>query len=329
MATSRRCAIKRATSFAAYTWNQLAADVRTHGRRPGAKLGVKPERPRDPGLENRYEWIVLDLAIHFRSADHVAVHSTLTGPQIAYQIDHSGAKLVARVSGTEQARKAGPVADQLSADIRSSHVFADCCPNKMGKARRSQTLSKSKRDVARPKALPRGRKRAIAETKPGRPGHDPLHLGHDGRAEGRDAQPAKPDVEHVHAVLDVRLQIEPGDIAPVLAALVSHIFARTSDLLPVDGVRGGELALAQSREATIIADCQAIKPTHDQRRAVFLRQVAPRTCKTRAWPTSPARCKGLLGGRMKMCCDLAARALPTTSPTFSTRTASCMVQGYG
>ena len=39
--------------------------------------------------ENRYEWIVLDLAIHFARGVHVAVHRVLSGPQIAYQIVNS------------------------------------------------------------------------------------------------------------------------------------------------------------------------------------------------------------------------------------------------
>ena len=58
----------------------------------------------------------------------VAVHATLTGPQIAYQIKDSGAKLVI-VSGNDQAAKLAAVTD-LPTDIR--YFSIDACSEKIG-----------------------------------------------------------------------------------------------------------------------------------------------------------------------------------------------------
>jgi len=54
--------------------------------------------------ENRYEWILVDLAIQLLGAIHVPVHAPLTGHQIAYQANDSAAAL-AIVSGQDQASK--------------------------------------------------------------------------------------------------------------------------------------------------------------------------------------------------------------------------------
>jgi long-chain acyl-CoA synthetase len=62
--------------------------------------------------ENRYEWIVLDLAIHLAQAVHVAIHSTLSGAQMAYQIRDSGAQL-AVLSTPEQAAKIASAVTEL------------------------------------------------------------------------------------------------------------------------------------------------------------------------------------------------------------------------
>lgn len=46
--------------------------------------------------ENRYEWLIADLAMHVVGAVHVPIHAPLTGEQAAFQIRDSGTKLLAR-----------------------------------------------------------------------------------------------------------------------------------------------------------------------------------------------------------------------------------------
>ena len=64
----------------------LAATLHAVGVRPGDRVAQVSE--------NRYEWIVVDLALHLLGAVHVPIHVTLSGEQIAEQIAESGARVV-------------------------------------------------------------------------------------------------------------------------------------------------------------------------------------------------------------------------------------------
>src|SRR5262245_29297349 len=81
--------INRNGKYEWLTWNDVAADVR---RLASALVALKVQ----PGdrvahvSENRYEWIITDLAIQFARAVHVPIHPTLAGPQIAWQLRHCG-----------------------------------------------------------------------------------------------------------------------------------------------------------------------------------------------------------------------------------------------
>ena len=90
-------------TFRSLTWAEVAHDVR-RAALALVRLGVKPGDRVVQVSENRYEWIVVDLAVHLARAVHVAVHAALSAPQIAYQILDSGARL-AIVSGGEQMAK--------------------------------------------------------------------------------------------------------------------------------------------------------------------------------------------------------------------------------
>src|SRR4051794_35580321 len=83
---------KQGGSFEWRTWDQFAVDVRRFAAGLIA-VGVRPEDRVAHVSENRYEWIVTDLAVQLCRAVHVPIHPTLAGPQIAWQINHSGAKV--------------------------------------------------------------------------------------------------------------------------------------------------------------------------------------------------------------------------------------------
>src|SRR6478672_9310426 len=75
-------AIKREDCFHWLSWNDVAAAV----RQLAAALAASGVKPRDRVAlvsENRYEWIICDLAIQLARAVHVPIHPTLTGAQIA------------------------------------------------------------------------------------------------------------------------------------------------------------------------------------------------------------------------------------------------------
>jgi long-chain acyl-CoA synthetase len=64
----------------------LASVLRTAGIQPGDRVAQISE--------NRYEWIIADLAMHLAGAVHVPIHVTLAGEQMAEQIAACSAQLV-------------------------------------------------------------------------------------------------------------------------------------------------------------------------------------------------------------------------------------------
>ncbi|HEV3138194.1 MAG TPA: AMP-dependent synthetase/ligase [Pirellulales bacterium] len=308
--------IKRGQKFETLTWNTIANDAR---RTAAAliKLGVKPGDRVIQISENRYEWTLLALAVHYARGIHVAVHSTLTGPQIAYQIVDSGAKLVV-VSGPEQARKLAEVAEQLPGDM--SYISFDECEERIG----SQAITRlaaveAQVNPAEGKAI---EKLALEN---GRPADLATIL----YTSGTTGEPKGVMLSHrnltfnSHAVLE-SFTLDKNDLRLNWLPL-SHIFARTSDFYMWIAA-GGELALAQSRE-TVIADCQALHPTYINGVPYFFDKVY-RYLHDQGLADTPGALQGMLGGRVKMCCAGGA-ALPDHVAEFFQRNGVVLVQGYG
>src|SRR5262249_55961613 len=65
------------SGFQSLTWSQLAHEVRrlAAGLR---KAGVQPGDRVAQVSENRYEWILTDLAVHMARGVHVALHAALS-----------------------------------------------------------------------------------------------------------------------------------------------------------------------------------------------------------------------------------------------------------
>jgi long-chain acyl-CoA synthetase len=104
--------VKRAGVYRWRTWGEVARDV----RRAAAvlrRLGAEPGDRVIQVSENRYEWIVCDLAIQLVGAVHAPVHAQCAGPQLARCINHSGARLVL-VSDQLQWDKLACCRDQLA-----------------------------------------------------------------------------------------------------------------------------------------------------------------------------------------------------------------------
>ena len=98
----------------------LAAELRAAGIAPGDRVAHVSE--------NRYEWIITDLALHLAAAVHVPIHVTLSGPQIAEQIRDSGAKLafvsnqsLTKIRANLRDQRADPVARRIPAIRRRPH----------------------------------------------------------------------------------------------------------------------------------------------------------------------------------------------------------------
>lgn len=308
--------IKQGDKFVPYTWNQIAADAR---RMAAAlvRLGVKSGDRVVQVSENRYEWIILDLAIQLARGIDVAVHSTLTGPQIAFQIINSGAKVVV-VSKSEQAQKLFGRDLHLPANIQ--YLSFDPCIETIGNSPIRQ-ISEIEAGVTDDEGLA-VQARALKDSTP----DDLATIIY---TSGTTGEPKGVMLSHRNLVSNCRgvleaFIVEPDDLRVSWLPL-SHSFARTSDYyLWIAG--GGELALAPNREA-LIADCQALKPTHLNGVPYFFDKVH-RYLLDNGLADKPGALKAMLGGRMKLCCGGGA-ALPDHVADFFNKSGVVLVQGYG
>ncbi len=309
-------AIKRNGKYHWLTWNIIASDVY---RLAAAlvSLGVEPGECVAHVSENRYEWLVTDLAIQFARAVHVPIHPTLSGPQIAWQLHHSGCRFVF-LSGPHQAAKLTPLADELprtlqffSYDPNDSAItalqvtsFNDLCQNatssdghRLEKLARNHTTASSLATIlytsgttGEPKGvmLTQGNLASNACTTVAAFGDDPTAL---------------------------RLGFLP----------LSHIFARTCDMYCWIA-EGSRLALAESRE-TVIADCHAIHPTHINAVPYFYDKVYRSLCAAGKHET-PGAIKAALGGSIQRLCAGGA-ALPDHLYDYFLTQGVPILQGYG
>ena len=156
-----------------------------------------------------------------------------------------------------------------------------------------------------------------------RPRHDSVHLGHDRRTQGRDAQPSQPVVQLPRSSIK-SFDVGTGEMRLCWLPL-SHIYARTSDYY-LWVAAGGELALSESRD-TILADLQVFKPHYLNGVPYFFDKVM-RGLQEKGLADKPGILAGMLGGRMKLCCA-GGTALPDYVAAFFESSGITLVQGYG
>jgi long-chain acyl-CoA synthetase len=217
------------------TWGEIGRDVEALAgelRLAGVARGDRVAQV----SENRYEWIVIDLALHKLGAVHVPIHVSLAGEQIAEQIALCGARIVF---------------------VSRSKLVERIAPN----LRHGETvLVHDEQEYGQEKPL-LGKPAVVSQSPAHSPQPDDLATilftsGTTGRPRGvmlsqrnlawnaaatADAHGGSPD--------QVRINILP----------LSHIYARTCDLYTWV-YRGSKLVLAESRE-TLVRDCQLVQPT--------------------------------------------------------------------
>jgi len=305
--------VKRGGQFVALDWNALARDAR-RAAVALRRLGVEPGDRVVQASENRYEWIIADLAVHLARGVHVAVHATLSGPQIAYQIADSGARLVL-VSGPEQLQKL-PRAEGLPPGLtfvsfepcaaagESARLFADLMADVSEADGRSIEAEAAAHTTAGDLATILYTSGTTGEPKG-------VMLSHGNLASNALAALAAFGVEND----DLKLCWLP----------LSHIFARTSDLYTWIG-GGHEMALAESRD-TLLADCATVHPTVMNGVPYFYDKVF-RWLRDQGRADEPGALRAALGGRMRHCCSGGA-ALADHVAEFFARQGVPLVQGYG
>ncbi len=297
------------------TWQELAQQV-LQAAAGLAGLGVQPGDRVIQVSENRREWIVCDLAIQFARAIHVPIHAPLTGPQVAYQIKDSGARIVL-VSTDEQARKLAATCDALPDGLtivsfdstttvvgdKQPIVFADVCASNQdtGDSMVASALQRITADslatilytsgtTGEPKGVMLSQRNLTSNT--------------------------LATIESIaHEPEDVRLNFLP----------LSHVFARTCDLYTWIA-SGCQLALAQSRE-TVIRDCQEFRPTILNGVPYFFDRVR-RYLVEEGRADEQGSLQEAFGGRLRLCGSGGA-ALPEHVYEFYQQRGIPILEGYG
>ena len=263
--------------------------------------------------ENRYEWILVDLAIQLLGAIHVPVHAPLTGHQIAYQVNDSAA-VMAIVSGHEQASKLDNVelSDQLvlmSFDTVSTDRAYEDLPG---------TAEKIPDEVGD----------AIMQERVGNP-LDTTSVATILYTSGTTGEPKGVMLSHHNLVCNTLSSMEnfdaSGDDVHLNFLPLSHIFARTCDYYAWIAT-SNRLVLSQSRD-TIIEDCHAMKPTQMNGVPYFFDKLH-RVLKEQGREDEPGSLRDLLGGNMVRC-NSGGAALAEHVYDFFTGQGLYLLQGYG
>ncbi|MFQ3592861.1 MAG: AMP-dependent synthetase/ligase [Gemmataceae bacterium] len=283
----------------------LAAALVAHGVQPGDRVGLL--------AENRYEWLITDLAILMAGAVTVSPHAPLTARQVHYQFDH--AEVVwAFVSDAGQAAKLASLRAELPrlqgivsfdpvADLLSWHGFAERGRQALAQAgpqlqRRRETLGPD--DLA-----------AVIYTS------------------GTTGQPKGVMLTHGNLLSNTLagLQRKPHEAGDLILSWLpyTHIYARTVDHYGAL-VAGVPLALAVSPE-TLVENLAETQPTHMACVPRFYEKILAAVAPL-PFEESARRLRGIFGPRRKWLSSGGA-ALPVgVAQAFAQRDVP-IYEGYG
>ncbi|HTN74506.1 MAG TPA: AMP-dependent synthetase/ligase, partial [Pirellulaceae bacterium] len=302
--------------FHAITWRELQISVDAV---VGVllKLGVQPGDRVAQLSENRFEWLLLDLACALMQAVHVPLHASLSAAQAIEQISHSGAKLVA-VSTKEQATKLAHVMSHWPAGL-TVIGYVDC-GEIIGAAWRGQLTE------------------LCQQTTPGESWEvvndfarniTPQTLATILYTSGTTGEPKGVMLTHGNLVSNATAQVtafgEQPDEVKFNFLPLSHIFARTCDLYGWL-VRGGELVLASSRE-TMMAEIALFRPTVINGVPYFYDRLY-RTLRDMNLLQAPGVLRKMLGGNIRYC-NSGGAALPKHLFDFYEAQGVALLEGYG
>ena len=309
-------AVKRAGQYESLTWGQLGDRV-CQLAVALIRSGVEPGDRVVQVSENRWEWIVCDLAIQLARAVHVPLHATLSGRQIVEQLRDSGATRVLLSDSSQLAKLAECVAE-LS-DSLQCWVFdaVDDCPEGIEVASLAQLEGRGDLSAA---------DHVLADAQ--------HHVTSDTLAtmiytSGTTGEPKGVMLTHGNLYSNTRATIEAIEMVRDDRRLtflpLSHVFARTCDLYTWLMI-GYQLSLAESRE-TVLADCQVVKPTTLNGVPYFFDKVR-RYLISQQSNVEPGALRDLLGGEMRICCSGGA-ALPEHVFEFYWEHQISLLEGYG
>ena len=297
--------VKRNGHYEGLRWRQVQLDVERYAAR-FVDLGLSAGDRVAQYAENRYEWIVADLAMHSLGIVHVPIHATLSGPQVIQQVAHSEASLLIVASDAlyDQVKELPlPVGTRVLTHDASLHVerFDDATLQPISAAEAAQYRSRV----------------------------SPTSLATILYTSGTTGEPKGVMLNQRNLVTNARgthqtIQQTRDDLTLAFLPL-SHVFARTCDLY-VWIVSGGKLALAESRD-TIVSDAQAIRPTIITGVPYFFSSLQ-RILEVQGRADRPNQVNELLGGNMRFA-NSGGAALPADLYDFFAKQGTPIYQGYG
>ncbi len=178
------------------TWNRISGlDAIARIKRIAlglSALGVKAGDRVAIISENRPEWSLVDLAILSLRAVNVPIYTTQAVEQIRFILENSGAKMLF-VSGQKLCKHAEEAIRSVERLEKLIFFDKDAVPENEQPCDQSRIESRTK-ETRRLRST--DVRRRTCEDRTGRSRDDHLHVGHDRRAEGRDADARQFCLEH-------------------------------------------------------------------------------------------------------------------------------------
>ncbi len=308
--------IKRGNHFVSISWAELGQDV--HRIACGLiHLGIRPGDRVAQLAENRYEWIVTDLAIQLVQAVHVPLHASLAAEQIQRQVEHSESRVLF-VSDETQFAKLDRIEAQLPGDLPLIRYHGR--RKSLGPRPVIDWSSWSKSgDVASLSRMIRTAQTEVAADS----------LATILYTSGTTGDPKGVMLSHGNLAFTALRTIQVKGLTAEDLRLsflpLSHIYERTCGWYTTI-CAGAQLALAGGR-ASVLEDCAILRPTvmngvpyfYEQvRRRLEQRKVDPQEGTLRQW----------FGGRIRSCSCGGAPLAESLYDFFNERGVP-LLQGYG
>jgi long-chain acyl-CoA synthetase len=243
--------IAASEQFQFVTWREVAAQA-CRAADALAERGVVPGERVALAAGNSRDWIVADLAIQMLGGVVVPLHASVTGQQLAWQLQHSGSRLLI-VDGSDAAHKLTAAANELPAELQLAAFSEAADPRDLNRALPlwSDWLASANEAAGR-----RRWEQTLAACGPETLASIVYTSGTSGEpkgvmlTQGNLAANAQSVAEGFgYSSADCRLNSLP----------LSHAYARMSDLY-VSLFASSRLALCRQRE-TLVADAQVVRPT--------------------------------------------------------------------
>lgn len=296
-------------------WSELAQDV---FRLTAAMVesGIRRGDRVAHLAENRYEWVIADLAMLASGAIHVPIHASLTAVQVGYQIQHSGARLVIASTST-QAQKVARVASELGTELTTvaDEQPSGSWPGPFIAFR--EWMQSGDGEIGRRLVYDMADRLGAADWA------TILYTS------GTTGEPKGVVLSHGNLVANVLATLQTFDPDPEMRRLnflpFSHIFARTCDLY-IWIASGTQLVLARSRD-TVLEDCAATQPTWINGVPYFFDKVW-RGLRERGVADRPGCLRAALGGQIKYCHSGGAALSPHVYDYYCSQGVP-LLEGYG